>query len=347
MSVSGLYLLDTIDITSLINNGTINQEETEKLASDTFTSIKDTFEKSEEQSVLTSECYSNYQIKTDMPKSVFGDSYGYKMQKDIANHMLDYYAGKLSDDDLREYFNDCCTDMRIYRAGQHQTTGNIDDDSTQIVSEIYEIFAKENARAARNANYNEGQNVNKEYGGRNSDWAYYNADYYYQCENTNELLGTIANEVAEKWGIEPIDTKEIEANSCLTVDGGFDFNSGWNFIYRNQRGRANMEDESVAPPKDLKFFYKEMGTDDGSSKAIINMWIVNNRYSKEVSFTIIPDTLKGQIFDADKLMEDSYKQLDNAKEYKNFMSQISIFTVWYSRVSNIINTCGNYTPQYL
>jgi hypothetical protein len=48
MSVSGLALLDTIDITSLINNGTTNKEETEKLVSDTFTSTKDTFEKSEE-----------------------------------------------------------------------------------------------------------------------------------------------------------------------------------------------------------------------------------------------------------------------------------------------------------
>jgi polyhydroxyalkanoate synthesis regulator phasin len=343
MSVSGLSLLDTIEITSLINNGTINQEETEKLASDTFTSTKDTFEKSEEQSVLTSECYSNYQIKTDMPKSVFGDSYGYKMQKDIANHMLDYYAGKLSDDDLREYFNDCCTDMRLYRAGQHQTTGNIDDDSTQIVSEIYEIFAKENARAARNANYNEGQNVNKEYGGGNNDWAYYNADYYYQCENTNELLGTIANEVAEKWGIEPIDTKEIEANSCLTVDGGFDFNSGWNFIYRNQRGRASMEDESVEPPENFKLFYKEKSF---PSNGILSVWLNNYKYDMDIPFSISrTGSLKGQIFSVGDLVCD-YFEKGGIKKYSSFLNNFTVFTRWYSLRSGINNVSGDYTPKY-
>ena len=54
--------------------------------------------------------------------------------------------------------------------------------------------------------------------------------------DVKEALGNMANEVARKWGIGAIDTEEIEKNSDLTLDGGFNFNSGWNFSYRNQAG---------------------------------------------------------------------------------------------------------------
>ena len=73
-----------------------------------------------------------------------------------------------------------------------------------------------------------------------------------------ESLGAMANEMAGKWGTGAIDTEEIEKNSDLTLDGGFDFNSGWNFSYRNQAGRASMADEAAEPPMGLKFFTKRM-----------------------------------------------------------------------------------------
>lgn len=95
-----------------------------------------------EQTVAVCDCYTNYQITTNMPENVFSDSFGYAMQHDIADRMEDYYAGKMSDDELKQYFNDCCSDMRIYRAQQHQTSGNADDDNMQIVSQIYEILLR-------------------------------------------------------------------------------------------------------------------------------------------------------------------------------------------------------------
>lgn len=51
--------------------------------------------------------------------------------------------------------------MRTYRTGQHQTSGTNEADNTQIVSEMYEVFAKENARAAGQANYQEGKAWNE------------------------------------------------------------------------------------------------------------------------------------------------------------------------------------------
>ena len=340
---SNLYRFQSNDVSQIARHDIENREELVKRVRDTFKPTKDSFEKMAEQAVAVCDCYTNYQITTNMPESVFSDSFGYAMQHDIADRMEDYYAGKMSDDELKQYFNDCCSDMRIYRAQQHQTSGNVDDDNMQIVSQIYEIFAKENARAASNANYNEGAEVNASYGNnyRNDDWAYYNADYYYQCEEVKDFLGAVANEVAEKWGIGAVDPQEIEKNSKFTLDGGFDFNSVWNFTYRNQVGRASIADEAVEPPRDLIFFYNEHV--DNTAK--MEMWMGGQKKSIDVPFYITRDSLKGQLYNADELMKDFYGKTDRAKEYSGFMKQLSLFTRWYSWESGINNQFGNFIPE--
>ena len=85
-----------------------------------------------------------------MPKTLFGDTFGYQMVKDISDYMRRYYAGEVSDDDVKNFFNECCASMRAYHSQMRHTTGMNEEDNTQIVSEIYEIFAKENQRAASN-----------------------------------------------------------------------------------------------------------------------------------------------------------------------------------------------------
>ena len=106
---------------------------------------KDTFEKMTEPLVYVCDCYQKFNVVTGMPKSTFGDSFGYAMKKEISDYMQDFYAGKVSSEELDSYFEKCCTSMRTYRTGQHQTSGTNEADNTQIVSEMYEVFAKENA----------------------------------------------------------------------------------------------------------------------------------------------------------------------------------------------------------
>ena len=50
--------------------------------------------------VYVCDCYQKFNVVTGMPKSNFGDSFGYDMQKDISSHMTDFYAGKVSRDEL-------------------------------------------------------------------------------------------------------------------------------------------------------------------------------------------------------------------------------------------------------
>ena len=44
--------------------------------------------------VYVCDCYQKFNVVTDMPKSTFGDSFGYTMQKEISDYMQDFYAGK-------------------------------------------------------------------------------------------------------------------------------------------------------------------------------------------------------------------------------------------------------------
>ena len=304
------------------------------------------------QEVLASENYNDIRKVTEMPKSIFGESFGYQMQKDIAECMRQYYAGRLSDDDVKSFFQECCSAMRVHHSQLRHTTGVNTEDNTQIVSEVYEIFAKENQRAARNANSEEGLAINMQYGADSlRDYCYYNADYYYQCEDTRGLLRGIAADMAEEWELPAIDTDEIERNSGFTLDGGFDFNSGWNFIYRNQVCRSSMEDETAVPPKGFKFFYKESGGASGADKGIDNgvvqFWAGENPRKAEVPFYISRDgSLKGQIFSLSDLVKLSERDTGNYREYNEFSRNFSVFTGWYAYKSGIIDHFGNYAPDY-
>lgn len=68
----------------------------------------DTFEKRDLSSVMVCETYSKIQYKASMPKSVFGDQFGYDMQKSIGNCMKDFYDGKKSQSEVENYFEECC-----------------------------------------------------------------------------------------------------------------------------------------------------------------------------------------------------------------------------------------------
>ena len=294
-------------------------------------------------SAIPSENYNNINKQvTGLPASVFSDRFGYEMQKSIYNCMTDYYAGKISESDVEDYFEECCTSMRIYRTQMRQTTGTNEEDNQQIAGQIYEIFAKKNAIAAQNANYNEGLAMNEIYGGRSDDWAYYNSDYYYQCEETKEILQKVARNMTDKWEISAIDTEEIEKNSVYTIDGEFNFNSMWNISYRNQAGRASMEDESLVPPENFKFFYKQNSFNG-------TLWVSWNDHQEniDIPFSISQTgSLKGQIFNVNDLLSDNFKAEDNYKNYSRFLNSFVVFTRQYSLLSGINNQFGNYTPSY-
>lgn len=298
---------------------------------------------------LVYENYSDFRIVKGMPKSVFADQFGYDMQREIGQCMYDFYAGRISRSDVQDFFNKCCSSMRSYRTQQQQTTGTNPEDNQKIAAQVYEVFAKENQRAACRVNYEEGAAINAAYGGLENDWAYYNADYYYKCVEGNAMLREMLGGLVDKWEIPAVDPDEIEANSCFTLDGGFDFNSGWNFHFRNQAGRASMADESVQPPADFIFFFKEkFSVREGYSNNTGYLSILSGgrKYSRDIPFLVAKDGgTKGEIYSLCELLADKDMRIGNGKDYSRFLSSITVFTRWYSCHTGINNRFGNFAPK--
>lgn len=296
--------------------------------------------------VLTSENYNDIMKVKGMPGSIFGDKFGYEMQKEIAGYMKDYYTGEVGKEEVEEFFNECCASMRVYLAQSRHTTGTSEIDNKQILSQIYEMFAKENQRMANYANYQEGMKVNCGYGGdeQTVDWGYYNSDYYYQCEETHQFLKDITQKMAGQWSIPAIDTEEVEDKSKLTLDGNFDFNSGWNHHFRRQHSRSSIEDESLAPPKDFKMYYKE--NNNNSGLGMLAIWAGENKKEIDIPFQTIPDSLKGQIYNVSDLIKFSKNETTYWEEYNAFCKNLDVFTRWYAYASGINMQAGKYVPAY-
>lgn len=350
MSNSNLHIgtLAANNVNNLINDTdkyTEYKKQTKNLEKELETQ-KDTFEKMTEPLTYICDCYQNFNVVTGMPKSTFGDSFGYEMQKNISDYMNDFYAGKVSREDLDAYFEECCTSMRMYRTQQHQTSGTNEADNTQIVSEIYEIFAKENARAASQANYQEGKEMNEEYySDGQSDWTYYNSDYYYQCGEANAALRESVQKISSKWELGSIDCDEIEANSNFTLDGGFDFNSRWNWNFRNQNGRSSIAKESTVPPENFKMFFKEqvtVFTENNTFNGRLKITIGESVYDLDVPFQILRTGPEGEICNAWDLMKDYFSESEEHSEIRDFLSNMSVFTRWYSYATKINDIFGDY-----
>ena len=354
MRDSTLYIgaLASNNVNNIVNDAGKYDEYKEKVKdlTEEIQTRKDTFEKMAEPLVYVCDCYQKFNVVTGMPKSNFGDSFGYDMQKDISSHMTDFYAGKVSRDELNSYFEECCTSMRTYRTSQHQTSGTNEADNTQIVSEMYEVFAKENARAASQANYQEGKALNeKYYSDSHSDWTYYNSDYYYQCNETNAALRESVQQMTEKWDLDEIDCDKIEANSSLTLDGGFDFNSTWNFEFRNQAGRSSLAKESAIPPENFKMFFREQVTfftEDNKFNGNLKITIGENNYDLKVPFQTLRTGSEGEIRNVWDLMEDYYPKSEDTSKVKNFLKNMSVFTRWYAYETRINDIFGDYEVSH-
>ncbi len=330
------------DITSELAKAALEDRERAKQIDLTKLSPRDSLDSFETKNLsdMLYEWYPNYYEKQPMPKSLFGNRFGYDMQKQIGSYMRNFYTGKISANELEAFFEECCLAMRKHVASERWTSGDDERDQQKIVGEIYEIFAKENARAASYANNMEGEAMNMLYGGREDDWVYYNSDYHYKCEETKKILQNAAENMANKWGIPAVDTEEIEKNSGFTLDGGFDFNSRWNFSFRNQVGRASIADESVIPPEHFKFFYKEGESQDGG-----DLWCSRDglEMKRKVPFYTSGDSLKGQIFSLKRLLGDFF-QAGN-KDDLGFLSNFTIFTRMYSYKSKINDIFGNFACE--
>lgn len=211
---------------------------------------KDCVEISMESYTIPARCETYEKVKSQMrPIPCFSHN---KMFYETAEVMKDYYGGKLQKDEVKEIFKEYC----YHAIGKPSDTDNIYQQkrATQALSELYEFFSRANTRAANNLNSQEAKALLEENGVLASGYVYYNADYYWQCEEMQEMFREAADELAHEYGAETVDYKSVEKNTKFTLDGGITYNGVWNAIaaqnnYTGNMGSEGITDKDAAPPK--------------------------------------------------------------------------------------------------
>ena len=241
------------------------------------------------------------------------------------------------------------SDNEIVNSQANRTKAN----QYSLWHEVYETTGYD----ARNATYRNGTFIaedgtdllalfkEKYYSDDHSDWTYYNSDYYYQCNETNAALRESVQQMTDKWKLGEIDCDKIEANSSLTLDGGFDFNSTWNFEFRNQAGRSSLAKESAIPPENFKMFFKEQVTsftEENKFNGNLKITIGKSNFDLDVPFQTLRTGSEGEIRNVWDLMEDYYPKSEDTFKVKNFLGNMSVFTRWYAYETRINDIFGDY-----
>lgn len=186
----------------------------------------------------------------------------FHLDDDIANVFERYYQGTSSTDEIEKTLSRVVADIRSTYAGlgfdPEEFTG-------KLIEDVYSETRLFNMRGVGIASSYEGRPIAVAHNGhdRNTrNWAYYNADYYYASEEMKGTLQGIARKIGAKYGVTdlnlPIEYQDGDVRKGIYSS----YNTQFSRRIRNDCRIGSIIDESMAPPKGLKFFYMDaVGTD--------------------------------------------------------------------------------------
>ncbi len=217
---------------------------------------------------------------TLMPNSMFSETY---------EVMKDFYEGRIDRDNVKEIFKEYCYHM----AGKSDETVPGEYRSQRIIRVIaglYEYFSRANTRMANTENNREGKELLEQNGLNYHGSTYYNADWYYACEEMQQLFRDTADELADEYGAEYVDYKRVEKETIFMLDGGITFNGVWNACQWQNNvdawGRGQTISMDAVPPKgfvycvaDLHFYSSGMAGGVDKEQIKENIERLNGRKS--------------------------------------------------------------------
>ena len=196
--------------------------------------------------------------------------------------MSDYYSGKLSRDEVKnifkEYFYHACNvsaNTGVTAAPGYSTYTK--QFATRYLAGLYEYFSRANTRQANVQNRLEGQSLMESHGLKWEGTYYYNSDWYYACEEMQELFRETADELADELGAEHVDFEYVEKNTKFKIDGGITYNGVWDSVewqMNYDRGiRGTFLDNGMAPPKGFvycaTYWDGEMNLENGKDHSFL------------------------------------------------------------------------------
>lgn len=155
--------------------------------------------------------------------------------------MTDFYDGKIGREDVKN----------IFKEYFYHSAGMMSPDwATRSLAGLYEHFSRANTRAAWANNYREGRQL-LESNGFSGSGIYYNADWYWKCEEMQDLFRETANELADERGAAHVDFEYVEKNTMFTLDGGITYNGVWNAhkLMQSASGTGYFLDTDLVSPK--------------------------------------------------------------------------------------------------
>ncbi len=271
-----------------------------------------------------------------MPKHCYGTTFGYKQSEDIKLKLKDYYVNKTGSlEELKEFFKDCCKDMRVILAQDRKTTGLNENDNKQIILDTYEQFRMLNSIMANAGCYEEGKKVALENGWdgiTDLDWVYYNADYHYSSEELRAAFKEAANELAQEWNISDMDVSQRDTDSSLSYSSSF--HEVWNHGSENGVRICHFSDINRQPPADFRLFYREH-IDKSGDTGILKVGISGKfDISKTFIFALFNSSSSPypQFYHLSELLVNELKQHDYPG-FPEFIDNFSIYTRYYGTSS--------------
>lgn len=166
---------------------------------------------------------------------------GNKLFYETYEIMTDFYNGKLGRDEVKDIFKEY-----FYHSGGKNF-------ATERLAGLYEYFSRANTRCACLQNEKEGKELVESKGLSWRDSYYYNADWYWACEDMQKLFRETANELADEYGAAHVDFEAVEKNTKFTLDGGITYNGVWSSKVWQRKytynGVGNFLNADGVPPK--------------------------------------------------------------------------------------------------
>lgn len=250
----------------------------------------------------------NYEEIKNMLKTQSGGKIGFpgnRMFYETYEIMEDYYDGKLSRGEvqtiLKEYFYHAMGTSAEYV--KENGVGQINDYTkrfaTNYLAGLYEYFSRANTRNACANNMQEGKELAESSGLSWNGTYYYNSDWYYACEEMQELFRETANELADEYGAEHVDFQYVEQHTKFMLDGGITYNGVWDCrewqINYDRKVSGSFQDMDMAPPKGFVYcsnaYWDEKKDYEGIRKRIEEM---KSNYSSTIFLLAAAKNIKGK-----------------------------------------------------
>lgn len=275
--------------------------------------------------MITDENYEEFRRPTQpMPKHCYGTGFGYMQTKEINQMLKDYYVGKsVTKEELKEYFKDCCKDMRVVMAQERRTTGLDPVHNEQIILDTYEQFRMSNSTMANYGCHKEGERIAVENGwheGEPVDWVYYNADFYYQSEELRQIFKEAAQEMAREWKCGEIDTSTRDIDHSISYSSSF--HQVWNNGACNGTRISEMIDLSEKPPAGFCMFYREVL----EKSAYFGIFMAGMNGEMDIKKKVSLNPERSYNFGA------LFQKSSNNKSLLDYLNNFSVYTRYYGTV---------------